>query len=129
MTKWLLNWRVWALGACFLWGCYFMTWWRTMDFGLSWWGLLGDGLVCLLFVLPFAVPAVLFLAWRQVGSILLALALGSILAAEVFAGAQEWFVLWSYGQNPGRVIFVNRLSPYRHHEIVFSPGYGWSGND
>jgi len=129
MTKWVLNWRTWGLIACSLWGCYFVTLWRTTDFGVSWRGVLADTLAFLCFVLPFAASAVLGLPWRKAGVTILAIGVGSVLAAEVFAGAQELVVIWSYGQNPGREMFVVRWPPYGDHHIGYSPGYGWFGDD
>lgn len=60
---------------------------------------------------------------------LLALSIAVIVSAEMFAGAQEWFVIHRYGQNPGREMFVNRWFPFMDHHIGYSPGYGWFGGD
>jgi len=34
---------------------------------------------------------------------LLSVGIGSMVLAEVFAGAREWLVIHRYGQNPGRL--------------------------
>jgi hypothetical protein len=129
MTKWILSWRAWALALCLLWGCYFVPSWRTTDFGFSWRGVLADALVCVFFVAPITALTSMGLPWRRVGLRVLAVCVCSMLVAEVFAGAQELFVMGSYGQDPGRQIFVGRWPPYGDHHIGYSPGYGWFGGD
>lgn len=112
-----------------IWGMYFLTSWRTQDFGFSLRGTLGLVLLAILSVLPITVLAVLGLTWRK-AIIRLALALLVIVGfAEIFAGVQEFLVLRQYGDNPGKQIFVKRWAPFENHFISYSPGYGWMGGD
>ena len=81
------------------------------------------------FVLPIAAFAVIDLPRRKACMNLLALSVAAIISAEMFASAQEWFVIHHYGQNPGSEKFINRWFPFMDHHIGYSPGYGWFGGD
>lgn len=129
MKRSLLISQIVILVLSFLWGVYFVALWRTQSFGMTWRDLVADGLVALVAVMPIAVLGVLGLPWRKASLLLLALCVGMIAFAEVYAGAQEWWVVHRYGNNPGREMFVNRWPPYSDHHIGYSPGYGWMGGD
>lgn len=112
-----------------IWGMYWLTSWRTQDFGFSFGGMLGLILLAAVSVLPITVLAVLGLPWRK-AIIQLALALLIMVGfAETFAGIQEFSVVQRYGNDPGKQIFIARWPPFENHHIGYSPGYGWIGGD
>jgi hypothetical protein len=112
-----------------IWGMYWLTSWRTQDFGFSFGGTLGLILLAVISVLPVTVLAVLGLPRRK-AIIRLALALLVMVGfAETFAGIQELLVVQRYGDDPGKQIFIARWPPFKNHHIGYSPGYGWIGGD
>jgi hypothetical protein len=129
MKRQLLTSQVVILVLSFLWGVYIVTYWRTQSFGMTWRDLVADVLVVLFLVMPVAVVGVFGLPWRKACLLLFALCTGMVALAEVYAGAQEWWVVHRYGENPSREISVNRWSPFNDHHIGYSPGYGWWGAD
>jgi hypothetical protein len=112
-----------------IWGVYWLTSWRTQDFGFSVRGGFYLILLAAISVLPITFLAVLGLPWRK-AIIRLALALLVMVGfAETFAGIQEFIVVQRYGEDPGKQIFIARWPPFENHHIGYSPGYGWIGGD
>ena len=112
-----------------IWGMYWLTSWRTQDFGFSMWGMMSLALLACVSVLPITLLAVFGLPWRK-ACIRLALALLVIVGfAETFAGIQEFLIVRQYGDDPGNQIFIARWPPFADHHISYSPGYGWIGGD
>jgi hypothetical protein len=122
-TKWFL------LPISILPGTYLLAMFRTTDFGFSWRFLVGEILVALLLVPPFACFVVLGKPWRQVVTQVAIGTIAAIVLTEAFAGAQELSVLCKYGNNPGKEVWIKRWPPFEHHAIGYSPGYGWIGTD
>jgi hypothetical protein len=112
-----------------LWGMYWLTSWRTQDFGFSLRGTLGLALLACLSVLPITVLAVLGLPWRKALSRLALALLIMIGFAEVFASTQEILVVQQRGDNSDKQIFIARWPPFENHFIGYSPGHGWMGGD
>ncbi len=111
------------------WGMYWLTLWRTQEFGFSFRQMLDLILLAVVSVLPVTVIAILGLPWRKA---ILRLGLAVLLMvgfAETFARVQEFLVVRQYGNDPGRQIFIARWPPFANHHIAYSPGYGWIGGD
>jgi hypothetical protein len=112
-----------------IWGMYWLTSWRTQDFGFTFRQTLGLILVAVVSVLPVTVLAVLGLPWRKAVMRLVLALLLMVGFAETFAGIQEFLVVKQYGNNPGKQIFIARWPPFQNHHIGYSLGYGWMGGD
>jgi len=110
---------------------YNVAYWRTSSFGspLIVPDLLADVLLTAVFVVPFAMLAML---WPPLRTALRSLALLSIVAVVVGEGmarSQEVVVLSKYGRDPGTELSIKRWPPFGNHAIYFLPGYGWGARD
>jgi hypothetical protein len=105
--------------------------WRSQSFGLPtlWRDILGDLLVCVMFVLPLAAIFLLGLPRKAFVTGVLLVLTASVAFAEVYTCLQEALVISKYGWNPGKEVFLQRWGPYSNHGIFYAPGYGWGGND
>lgn len=115
--------------ASLFWGAYYLTVWRTTEFGFSVRQTISLILVAIISVLPVTVLAVLGLSWRKAILRLTLTLLVMVGCAEAFAGIQEFLVVQRYGENPSQQIFIARWPPFENHHIAYSPGYGWIGGD
>lgn len=127
----LAPYQVVGLVAVMLWGFYFVGYWRSQSFGLPtlWRDILGDLLVCVMFVLPLAAIFLLGLPRKTFVAGLLAVLTTSIVFAECYACLQEMLVIRKFGWNPGAEVVMNRWPPYSNSQIFYAPGYGWFGRD
>ena len=121
--------RAFFLTLGLVWGAYWLAWWRTQDFGFTWNNIFADIFLTLFFVLPVAALTVFGLPWRKAIRAVLLIGVVSIIVAEAYGGAQEWWVVRRYGENPGKEMFVQRWPPFKDHFIGYSVGYGWMGGD
>ena len=124
-----LAFRIPVVLATVAWGSYFATMSRTSAFGISWRDLGGEALGTLIFTAPLAPFAFLGLGWRRIVAGVMAVCITALIVAEVFGRAQEILVVKHYGPSPTERVLVRRWWPFRHHDIIYDPGYGWTGCD
>ena len=115
--------------GCLAWGSCLNALFRTTGFGFSSNELGGVLLTTFILIAPPAIFPFLGLGWRRNIIGVLAVCAASFIMAEGFAQAQERLVVRRYGQVPTEEVFVSRWWPFHHHDIIYSPNYGWSGRD
>ena len=110
-------------------GFYFVSWLGTCHWGLSMSGVVSDLLFALIFLGPASLIPFIGCRWRaaRIGALLTFPA--AFVPGEVFARAQEYQAIQTYGIAPDRDILIDRWAPYEHHTIAYYKGKGWTGWD
>lgn len=113
--------------ACF--GFFLVSWIGTCHWGLSVSGVFSDLLFALIFLGPASLIPFIGCRWRVVliGALLTFSA--AFIPGEVFARAQEYQAVQTYGTAPDRDIIINRWAPWEYHTIAYYRGTGWTGWD
>jgi hypothetical protein len=110
-------------------GFHFVSWLGTCQWGFSISGVFSDLLFGFIFLGPASLAPFIGCHWRVaiVGTLLTFLA--AFVPGEVFARAQEYWAIQTYGVAPNRDILINRWAPNEHHTIAYYKDKGWTGWD
>ncbi len=114
-----------------LWGWFALASLRTQSFGFSPRILLEYFLIGVLFILPLSFLPFLGFSWKRVLLGMASIVLASALLTEIWASTEEHLLLRGYGPDPHQYasLHINRLKPFAHHEIYYSPQVGWYATD
>jgi len=109
------------------WGCWVIGMHRTCQFGTTWGNLFFEVLFAGIVIFPVALLAFPGLSLRRTAKGALAISVTSLILIEVYALAQERWVIWRHGPAPEFVV-EPRWWPFRNH-VIYGVGKSWYGGD
>lgn len=110
-------------------GFYLIAWYGTLGWGFSAASVLNDLGFALILLGPTSLIPFIGCAWRSALLGALATFVVAFVPGEVFARAQEYQAIQTYGVMPEQDITISRWAPFEYHTIAGYKGKGWSGWD